>query len=49
MRRAGSSSARRFAARVGVLTEALGDLGTEMTDVVERIWGDTGVVIEDDH
>jgi len=49
MRRAGSSSAPRFAARVGLLTEALGDLGTEIRDVVEHIWGDTGVVTEDDH
>jgi len=41
-----------FAAKVGVLSEAVSDLRTETTDVVEQIWGETGLVtcwIEQDY
>jgi ketosteroid isomerase-like protein len=41
-----------FAAKVGVLTEKVSDLRTEITDIVEHVWGDTGVVtcwIEQDY
>jgi SnoaL-like domain len=33
-----------FAAKAALLTEAVSDLRTEITDVMEHIWGDTGVV-----
>jgi ketosteroid isomerase-like protein len=41
-----------FAAKVGVLTEKVSDLRTEITEIVEHVWGDTGVVtcwIEQDY
>jgi ketosteroid isomerase-like protein len=41
-----------FATKVGLLTEAISDLRTEITGTVEHIWGDTGVVtcwIEQDY
>jgi SnoaL-like protein len=41
-----------FAAKVDVLRETVSDLRTEITDIVEHIWGDTGVVtcwIEQDY
>ena len=33
-----------FAAKVGVLTEKISDVSTEITDVVEHVWGETGVL-----
>jgi SnoaL-like domain len=42
----------KFAAKIGVLTEAVSDVRTEITDIVEHIWGETGVVtcwIEQDY
>jgi ketosteroid isomerase-like protein len=33
-----------FAAKIAVLTENVSDVNTKITDVVEHVWGDTGVV-----